>query len=362
MRILYFSHDFTPHDYRFLSSLAGTAHQVYFLRLAKMEEGRERRSLPETVHEIQWSGGFAGRAAAPALIDSLKDIFQKVAPDLVHAGPVPSCAWLAARAGFHPLISMSWGFDLLYEAKRSTVSRQKIGFTLRRSSVLIGDCEAVRQQAIRYGMRPERIVTFPWGIDLKKFIPAPQKPTGPRFTLLSVRAWEPMYGVDVLAEGFVQAAWERPELHLVMLGRGSLEGKLQAIFRRGGMEDRVSFLGIVPYDALPDVYRAADLYITASRTDGSSVSLMEALACGLPCVVSDIPGNREWIVPGLQGWLFPDGDAGALSATIISALDRREELRVMGEAARQLAEQRADWERNFPQLLRAYDLAFSSEN
>jgi glycosyltransferase involved in cell wall biosynthesis len=104
----------------------------------------------------------------------------------------------------------------------------------------------------------------------------------------------------------------------------------------------------------------ADLYISASHVDGSSVSLMEALACGLPCLVSDIPANREWVTDGENGWLFPDGDAEALAARILQAIDRKYELYEMGLSARQLAESRADWNKNFPLLLFAYQSAINN--
>jgi glycosyltransferase involved in cell wall biosynthesis len=84
---------------------------------------------------------------------------------------------------------------------------------------------------------------------------------------------------------------------------------------------------------------------------------MEALACGKPVLVSDIPGNKEWITPGTQGWLFPDGDVNALAGGIITAFDQRQQLAGMGQAARSLAEQRADWTRNFKILLDAYEMA-----
>ena len=70
----------------------------------------------------------------------------------------------------------------------------------------------------------------------------------------------------------------------------------------------------------------ADLYISASHVDGSSVSLMEALACGLPCVVSDIPANKEWVTDGVNGWIFPDGDVDALAEIILKAVEKRESL------------------------------------
>jgi len=66
-------------------------------------------------------------------------------------------------------------------------------------------------------------------------------------------------------------------------------------------------------EELPRVYRSADVYVSASHVDGSSVSLLEALACGKPALVSDIPSNCEWVSPGEQGWLFQDGNANELA-------------------------------------------------
>jgi glycosyltransferase involved in cell wall biosynthesis len=294
----------------------------------------------------------------PGLLPDLEIVLREIAPDLVHAGPLHSAAFLIAQTGFSPLVAMSWGYDLLYDVDRSAALRQAARYTLERSAVLVGDCQAVREKAISLGMPGKRIVTFPWGIDLDRFTPPPGGRTaqGP-FIVLSTRSWEPIYGVDVLASGFVQAARKRPELRLVMLGSGSQARLLEKIFSQGGVLDRVAFPGQVGQAGLPTFYQAAHLYASASHSDGSSISLLEALACGLPAAVSDIAGNREWVEPDVTGWWFSDGDADALAGILLLALERRQELAGMGIAARREAERRADWKENFPQLLRAYELA-----
>ena len=114
--------------------------------------------------------------------------------------------------------------------------------------------------------------------------------------------------MDIIVRGFAQAAEQDPRLRLILLGGGSLAGQIQALLAQAGLHERVHLGGRVSQDDLPRYYRAADLYLSASHSDGSSVSLLEALASGLPVLVSDIPGNREWIEPGEAGWLFPDGD------------------------------------------------------
>jgi glycosyltransferase involved in cell wall biosynthesis len=363
VRVLYFSRDYTPHDHRFLEELARTGHSIYYLRLDQRGNPVEERPLPENIKAIPWRGGQrpASLTETPRLIGALKEIVRRIDPDLVHAGPLQSCAWLAAMTGFEPLVSMSWGYDLLQDAERNAFWRWMTRFTLRRSSVMVGDCEAVRRQAVRFGMAEDRIVIFPWGVDLARFTPGnANNKNAARFTLLSVRSWEPVYGVDVLANAFVQAALHRPELNLVMLGAGSQAEKIRHIFARGGVLDRVDFPGQVGYANLPDYYRMADLYLSASHTDGSSVSLLEAMASGCPVVVSDIPGNREWVRSGVNGWLFKDGDSNAMAQSILLAIETRGTLAEMGMAARQIAEQRADWRKNFPKLLQAYFLAMSS--
>jgi glycosyltransferase involved in cell wall biosynthesis len=228
--------------------------------------------------------------------------------------------------------------------------------------VLVGDCDAVRQKAVEFGFPAERVVTFPWGVDLSRFsLEGDDQDLRQRagwqdeFVILHLRSWEPVYGVDVFASAFVRAAQQRPELRLFLLGNGSMAGKLRQILMP--VLDKVQFVGQVSQEKLPAYYQASDLYISASHSDGSSVSLMEALASGMPVLVSDIPGNKEWITEGEQGWLFVDGDSEDLAEKLVWAASHREELPEFGRKARLLAEERADWTRNFEKLLEAYQMA-----
>jgi glycosyltransferase involved in cell wall biosynthesis len=164
-----------------------------------------------------------------------------------------------------------------------------------------------------------------------------------------------------MARGFAQAAQSDPSLRLILLGNGSQARMVQQIIEQNGLRERVYLGGQVSQVDLPGIYRAADLYASASHSDGSSVSLMEALASGCPALVSDIPGNREWVTPGEQGWLFTDGDESALARGILLAAELAraapEQLAQMRRDARLAAEQRADWSKNFQVLLQAYQAA-----
>jgi glycosyltransferase involved in cell wall biosynthesis len=367
MRILYFSKDYSPHDHRFLSALSESDHQVFYLRLERGQRQSEDRPIPKGIEQIPWSGGLrpARLSDGPRLLLELHQILKRIQPDVVHAGPIQSCALLAAMSGFHPLLVMSWGFDLMKDVERGWQWRWATKYALEHADWFTSDCEATRQKALAFGVPMERTTVFPWGVGLEQFSPGPRqaKPGSSNgFTLLCNRSWEPNYGVDVLAHAFVKVARQRADVRLLLLGDGSQAKMLHDIFASGGISDRVDFCGQVRNSELPGYYRKADVFISPSHVDGSSVSLLEALACGLPCLVSDIPANKEWVTDGQNGWLFPDGDAEALAESIIKAMNNRHELIKIGQAARQVAVERADWKKNFLTLLDIYQFTVDHWN
>jgi glycosyltransferase involved in cell wall biosynthesis len=359
-RILYFSRNYTTHDHRFLTALSKTDHKVFYLRLEGGGQVLEDRPLPAEIEPVKWVGGSqpARLKDGIRLFDSLRQVLREIKPDLVHAGPIQRSAFLVALTHFHPLVSASWGYDLLHDANINPFWRLATQYTLSRSDAFVGDCDTIRNLAVSFGMPDERIVTFPWGIDLTHFNVTTFKPLSAlTFNLLSTRSWEPIYGINVIARAFVIAARKRPEVRLTLLGGGSQYASIRQILLDGGVNDQVNFPGQVSYTELPAYYHNTDLYISASHSDGTSISLLEAFATGTPAIVPDIPGNGEWVTPGENGWLFPDGDAEALASSILYAVDHREVLAEMGRKARLLAEARADWGKNFPQLEKAYAIA-----
>jgi hypothetical protein len=132
MRILYFSRDYTTHDHRFLSALAQTEHKVFYLRLEKRGHTLEDRPLPPEIEQVNWKGGQrpARLRHGLSLLADLTRIIQRIQPDLIHAGPVQRSAFLTALSGFKPLVTMSWGYDLIQDAKRNFFWRLETLFTL----------------------------------------------------------------------------------------------------------------------------------------------------------------------------------------------------------------------------------------
>ena len=298
----------------------------------------------------------------------LRDLFKEVAasvrPDIIHAGPIQPVGLLPALADAHPLLSMSWGFDMLQDAEKNLFWRWATKFVLNHSDWLAADCQTVKKKAVEFGFPTDRTTVFSWGVDLSHFNPDKRgfmrRQVGYEEDLLIVhtRSWEPRYGVDIALKGFWLALQEIPNLRLFMLGGGSLEKQVRRFVENKGIQERVLFTGYKKNQSLADYYQASDVYLSASHIDGSSVALMEAMACGCPPLVSDIPSNLEWVRDGCEGWVFSDTSAKELAANIIGIANDRLEVRRRGKLAREKAEADADWQKNFQRLLDTYETVY----
>jgi glycosyltransferase involved in cell wall biosynthesis len=368
MRILYFSRAYTAHDRRFLAALAASPHDTWYLRLQDDALTYETLPVPSGVRMMEpLAGGEA--ISAPEqylrLVHRFEAALDQARPDLVHAGPVQSCALIAALAGFRPLLAMSWGSDLLVDAERDAVWNWATRFALGHADMLATDCDEVSQAAQRITrFAGENIVQFPWGVDIATFRPG-MDTLGLRRKLgweecvvaISTRSWEPIYGVLPLLESFGMAHHRDPRLRLVLAGAGSLRPEVERFIFTSGLDGTVWLPGAVPHDQLPDYFRAADLYASFAASDGSSVSLLEAMATGLPAIVTDRASNREWIASPSNGLLAPFGDTRAMAAAFVEIANLTENRRrEIAESNRAIAESRANWGRNVSKLLAAYDL------
>jgi len=363
VRILYITRSDSAHDQRFLKALAESKHDIYALRIS--HQGKDPVT-PEGVKEVPWSKPTSKLTVLniPVLVGRLKKIIDTVKPDLIHAGPIQDGAFLAAKTGFSPLMSMSWGFDLLKDAERNAWMRRLTKYALKHSQILFVDCQTVAKKAQSLGYGSGQLFQMPWGVDVNWFSPAQAKEPGrklreslgwqDKFVLLGLRAWEPNYGVNVLAKAFVRAAQAEPKLRLILLNQGSQEKEIRSILAEGKISSLVYFGGRVQREDLPKFNGAADLYISPSHVDGSSVSLLEAMACGTPCLVSDIPSNLEWIEQGVNGLVFQDGSVESLVSAIIGAV-QSSKLQDFAEKSHNLIIQKADWDKNFAKLLQTYE-------
>jgi L-malate glycosyltransferase len=227
-------------------------------------------------------------------------------------------AAIACLSGVRPYGVYVVGSDVLLAGPlRRFVSR----VSLRRASTVLANGRYLADKT-REVAPDVRIEPLYFGIDLDRFRPPPLPNRGHRF--VCSRAFNEVYDNGTIVRALTALKVVPPDFALSFLSSGPLlretielaDRILTAATRQG-----VSFAGGVSDMEVVAALRSATFYLSASHSDGASASLLEAMACGLVPIVSDIPANREWITDRENGLLFTPGDHLALARCIEVAME-----------------------------------------
>ena len=339
MRIATLANASVVHTRRWVEHFRARGHEVALWSLEPAPPGFPCFALPRAP--------LPGWLRYPLALPALKRGLQAFAPDLVDAHYVPNYGWLGALAGRRPLAVTAWGSDLLTVGARDPLRRRRARLVLRRADAVLVDAENLGRAARALGAPPERLHVIPWGVDRTRFRPAVEREPG---LLVSARMHEPVYDLPTLLEGVRPLLGSRTAARLVVAGDGSLRAALERLARATLPPGRCEFVGRLDPGALAALLGRAEIYLSASRSDSTSVSLLEAMACGAVPVVSDIEGNREWVGEGDGARLFPPGDAEGLTRALERALaDPAWREAARGRNQRVIAE-RGDWSANLARI------------
>lgn len=160
------------------------------------------------------------------------------------------------------------------------------------------------------------------------------KKTGPgeEIVFIYVGRLAPEKGLPTLAEAFSREAPLLPAIRLQIVGDGPLREAVERTARRDGWQARLSLEGQLDRDQTRRILRSADVFILPSRFESMSYTLLEAMACGLACIATDVGGNRDLVIPEKTGLLVPAGDPAALGEAIKRLADSAQLRRDMGAA------------------------------
>ena len=194
------------------------------------------------------------------------------------------------------------------------------GRLLARAAWFVALSADARRELLDFGVPARRIFTVPNGVDLASYRPADAREQGRlrqrlglppgRFVAAFVGRLHPVKDLDTLLE-----SWKRmSELDLLVVGDGPDRARLESITDRLGIRRRVTFLG--ESAAVADILRASDCFLLSSRGEGMSNALLEAMACGLPCLASQSVGGARELLDEGRGLLVADGDVAAWTDAI----------------------------------------------
>ncbi len=283
----------------------------------------------------------------------LSNFLKRLKPDILHAHYVSSYGVIGTLTGFHPFIISVWGMDI-YNAPKNLLLRPLIQYALFKADYVMSTSKTMYKQTRKY-LKDKPIAVTPFGIDFKKFYPRPKK--SKKFIIGTARILAPKYGIKYLIEAFTEFAGKISNTELLIAGQGPQQNELKQLCKRNNITDKVKFLGFVPPDQMPRFLCQLDVFCMPSIEESESfgVAALEAQACGLPVIASDIGGLPETVQDNLSGFLVHPKNAQEISKKLYLLVKDTALLKRLSHGAIQFVRENYDWEKNIKRIIDIYN-------
>jgi L-malate glycosyltransferase len=329
------------HTQRWVQFFRDTGWTVRWMSFAPIPDGCGADQIPQNTG---WRALAIWRART-----YVRNQIDQFHPDIISALFLPDYGWLGCLAKRRPLAVSAWGSDVLLAPRKSPLHRWRIAHVLRRADWLFCDADILAEQMTKLGAARQRIRTVPLGVtdDWLELYEQRDRPPKQSISVITNRRLEPLYKVDTFIRAVREIEDKNPGgMQFTIVGEGSQRTDLTVLAQQLGVGDRIEFTGHLDESQLRKRMKTADIFVSCSASDGTSVSLLEAMAAGVYPVVTELPANREWLTPGDTGHLFPVGDHVRLAQTIQTVAGDHTLRQRAAAANHSLVKQRARWTDN----------------
>jgi len=367
MKICYFGPALSIHMQRWVKYFAERGHEVYLISFEDRKiENVNVYDVGPRVH----SPYFSTLLTFIFRIRRIKRLIKEIKPDILHGHFLTYHAFFAAASGFRPLVVSAWGSDVLVAPKSSFINKLIVKYTLKKSDIILTEAKVMKKEIERYG-NALNIKVIPWGVDIDMFNSTAGSNTDIKNlkrellldnspVIISTRPFFPVYNIETLVKAIPHVIMEEPDTRFILKGHESRGGMEQLKERVIGLTrdlnvlESVRFVGKIEHKEMPKYLNAADIYVSTSLSDSCSISMLEAMACGLPVVVSDEPSNLEWIKDGYNGYIFPRKNYKKLAERLIMLLKDKEKRELFGKRNRKIIEAGGECNKNMEKVEQLY--------
>lgn len=277
---------------------------------------------------------------------------KRLDPDVIHAHYATQYGFCAAFSGL-PYVLTLWGSDIFQDPKKNPFFGYMVTKAVRDADVVTCDGMNYLPVIQDLGGKEKKVHIIHHGVDIAFFHPA--KRNRDLFAgllsnqndpvVIDIRGFRSVYNAETLIRAIPHVLKEISDAKFILAGEGEEKTQSQGLAASLGVSDAVIFVGWIPHDDLPGFLSSADVYVSTSLSDGGAVvSTLEALASGLPVVVTDSGDHALWVQNGVNGFIIPKKDSEILAKKIVYLLQNDDNRIRFGAASRRIAEEKAGYD------------------
>lgn len=353
MKIAIVSAASSIHTVKWVRALIGRGHEVRLFSLLRHPLAKGNEDVPVC---------YLGKGKAWDYTFAAKELGKKLtafSPDVINVHYASGYGSMVRYTGLHPVVLSVWGSDVYDFPEKSFFHRRIIEKNLHFADVVASTSYVMAKHVKdRLGYKNEIVIT-PFGVDTSLFTPS-RKEDGDPFTVGIIKALEPKYGVDYLVDGFAKFLTYLPSqqsARLLIYGKGSCREALASKIEGLGLDECIKLMGHLPNEQIPGAIGGMDVCCLPSILESFGVAAVEAMACSVPVITSDVDGFLETMEDGVTGFIIPKANSDAIAEKLFLLYKNEELRRQMGEAGRQRVLRLYDFSENVKDMEGAYALA-----
>lgn len=340
MKICFFAASNSIHSHKWINFFSNLGHKIIWISLVPATI-----KVSDNIEYYEFTSGIFSS------IFKVRKLITKLNPDIVHIHYLGYYGLLGLFSGSNKIISTPWGSDVI-EGKKSFFKKQILYRILRKSKLIICDAYHMRDELMKLNVPSEKINIINFGVDTKKFVKQERNfkilnkfNISNELTIISLRNFEPVYDIKTLILAAKIILQRIPNVHFLLVGRGTLEKELKELVRRLGINSSIHFTGFIDKELLPSLLSSSDIYVSTSLSDaGIAASTAEAMSCEIPVVISDSGENDQWINDMVNGFLFSTKSSEQLAEILIKLIKDEPLRKKVGKEGRNNILKKNDYE------------------
>jgi L-malate glycosyltransferase len=345
------------HTIRWVNALSERGHEVHLITMHRPKLDHVHKEVALHLLKVPAPIGYYVNGF------EVKKLLRQIKPDFLHVHYASGYGTLSRFVAFEPTLLSVWGSDVYlfpYQRKQNEKILRK---NLRAANHITSTSVAMKHQTELFISPKEPIDVVPFGIDLTMFKPSSEPENQTSITIGTIKSLKPIYGIDLLIEATAMLLKRLREdgltdiadqIRLMIVGDGLERGNLEQKCKDFGIDSITTFVGAVPNEQVPTYLNQLDIYCAFSRSESFGVAVVEASACEVPVIVSNVGGLPEVVEDGKTGYVVDTKNMEAVVDKMEQLVKDRETRTQFGKQGREFVEQYYDWQENVTQMEQVY--------
>ncbi len=343
---------------RWTNSFAEMGYEVHLLVQEPLKEDFNPKVI---VHHLPFKRPWGAILNVP----SLRRLIRKIKPDLLHVFSVSQDGLLGRLSGFHPSLVSVLGYDVFNVPYHSGLRRRIVINNLKYYDWVGSTSNMMAHQVKQLYPGISRLTVTPFGVDTEVFKPMSNNKNDEFITIGTVKTMNYKYGIDILIKSYAKTfgilSHTMPhiskKMRLLIVGDGPQLEELKTLTEELKIDGNVNFTGFIKNKNVPEYLNKMDIYVAMSRMKSESfgVAIVEASACSLPVIVSDIGGLPEVVEDGNTGYLVESENVDAVTDVLIKLIIDKDLREKMGASGRKFVRDKYEWLKCLEIMKNIYD-------